>query len=139
MSNLSDYKKAAQELADTQHNKVTALDEILRNLYNIGRHEESGGLTDRESVFNEAKQALLDWHQQEIAKAKEAEHDIQVRMRLYGKLYTKTDLANALREAKVHELTKLVTNMDSIGRLTNYAKIKAHVLARIGTLKEHKD
>jgi len=42
------------------------LDEVLRNLYNIGRHEESGGSTDRELAFNEAKQAILDWHNKQV-------------------------------------------------------------------------
>ena len=48
------------------------LDEILRNLYNTGRHEESGGLTDRELVFNEAKQAILDWHNKQVDEAVES-------------------------------------------------------------------
>ena len=48
------------------------LDEVLRNLYNIGRHEESGGSTDRELAFNEAKQAILDWHNKQVDEAVES-------------------------------------------------------------------
>lgn len=74
------------------------LDEVLRNLYNIGRHEESGGSTDRELAFNEAKQAIEAHTNAEIAKAKLEAFDVAFDCHDYDRL--RAYRAELLKEVK---------------------------------------
>jgi len=41
------------------------LDEILQEVFSIGRHKEAGGLTDEKTLFAEAKAKLLSWGYEE--------------------------------------------------------------------------
>lgn len=40
----------------------------LEQLYNVGRHEEAGGLTDREAAFSQALAALNKAHEEECLR-----------------------------------------------------------------------
>ena len=69
-----------------QKNTSMDIDTILLNLYNIGRHEEAGGLTDREAALNEAK-AQLEAH-----------------------------IAQRCREARIDELERIKTGVKTVAQ-----------------------
>ena len=112
--------------------------------YTLGVYDDEASAT---AVYDTVKSLLedvslntvtIDWHNKQVKKAVNKEADIQRRIRLRGGFHTQSELNSAVRKGRIDELETLVTDMDNIGRLTNYAKIKGHVISRLNKLKESK-
>lgn len=48
--------------------KPPSLSDILQDLYNIGRHEEAGGVADRKVALEEAEAAINQYIREEVLK-----------------------------------------------------------------------